>query len=143
VSLQRMDADTQTLAGVARLLHSAADLNAWARGCYATEAARGILIRTGEESDQAGRETIMESPMATTAEQADMLGVGRSRGYRPLAALALELIKIGRSLRVPVALIRHVANSSSAMEVVEASTEGSSESATPEQEEAAGNVRSA
>ena len=51
----------------------------------------------------------MEPLGAHAAEAADMLGVSRSGVYRLIAAKQLETIKIGRSRRISVASIRHVA----------------------------------
>jgi excisionase family DNA binding protein len=82
----------------------------------------------------------MEPLMATAAEAADMLGVSCSSVYRLIAAKPLESIKIGRSRRVSVASIRHVAAASAGVELVEPRTERSGESATPEESEEVGDV---
>jgi excisionase family DNA binding protein len=80
----------------------------------------------------------MELLMAAAAEAADMLGVSCSSVDRLIAAKPLESIKIGRSRRVSVASIRHVAAASAG--VVEPRTERSGESATPEESEEVGDV---
>ena len=85
----------------------------------------------------------MELLMATAAEAADMLGVSRSSVYGLIAAKPLGSIKIGRSRRVSVASIRHVTAASAVVELVEARTERSGESATPEESEEVGDVLSA
>jgi hypothetical protein len=76
-----------------------------------------------------------------TAEATDMLRLGRSGMYRLIAAKQPESIKIGRC-SVSVAVIRHLAAESAGMELVEARTERSGESATPEEPEKAGRVLS-
>jgi hypothetical protein len=51
----------------------------------------------------------MEPLMAAAAEPTDTPRVGRSGGYRLTAAMQRESIKIDRSQRASLALIRHVA----------------------------------
>jgi hypothetical protein len=72
----------------------------------------------------------------------DMLRLGRSGWYRLIAAKQLESIKIGPLQRGSVASIRHLAAESAGMRMVEARTERSGESATPEEPEEAGHVLS-
>ena len=81
--------------------------------------------------------------MTHAAEAADMLGVGSSGVFRLLAARQLETIKIGRSRHISVASMHHVAAPATAAEAVEARTERSGESVTPEHAEGAGDVLSA
>lgn len=69
------------------------------------------------------------------AEAPDMLRVSHSWMYRLIATKQLETIKIGRSRHISVASIRHVAAESAAAEAVEARTERSGESVTPEESE--------
>jgi hypothetical protein len=83
-------------------------------------------------------------PLVThAAKAADMLGVDRSGVSRPIAAKQLETIKIRRSRHITVASIRHVAAQSAAAEPVEARTEQSGESVTPEHAEEVADVLSA
>jgi hypothetical protein len=58
----------------------------------------------------------MEPLMAAAAEPADTLRVGRSGGYRLIVATQWESIKIGRTQRVSVASIRHVAAQSATVD---------------------------
>jgi excisionase family DNA binding protein len=123
---------------------TARDSRTWARGCYAREAAMELLIRAcGRNPTGQERNTIMELLMATAAEAADMLGVSCSSLYRLIAAKPLESIKIGRSRRVSVLSIRHVAAASAGVELVEPRTARSGELATPEESEEVGDVFSA
>jgi excisionase family DNA binding protein len=89
------------------------------------------------------RNTIRELFMATAAEAADMLRVGRSGVYRLIVATQWESIKIGRSRRVSVASIGHVAAQSATVGGVDARTQPSGGSATPGQAEEAGDVLTA
>jgi hypothetical protein len=81
------------------------------------------------------RNTIMELLRATAAEAADTLRVTRSGGYRLIMATQWGSIKIGRSLRVSVASIRHVAAKSATVEGVNARTQPSGGLSTPGQAE--------
>jgi hypothetical protein len=85
----------------------------------------------------------MEPLVTHAAKAADMLGVDRSDVFRVIAAKLLETIKIRRSRYITVASIRHVAAQSAAAEAVEARTEQSGESVTPEHAEEVGDVLSA
>jgi hypothetical protein len=58
----------------------------------------------------------MEPLMAAAVEPTDTLRVGRSGGYRLTAAMQRESIKIDRSQRASLALIRHVAAQSAAVD---------------------------
>ena len=85
----------------------------------------------------------MEPPVTHAAEAACMLGVCCRGVFRLITAKQLETIKTGRSAHISVASIRHVAAQSAAAEAVEARTEGSGESVTPEQVAEVGDVLSA
>ena len=87
--------------------------------------------------------TIMEPIVTHAAKAPDTLGVGRSGVFRLIAAKLLETIKIRRSRHITVASIRHVAAKSAAAEAVEARTERSGESVTPEHAEEVGDALSA
>jgi hypothetical protein len=58
---------------------------------------------------------ILKPLMATAAEAADMLRVGRSGVYRLIATGQRESIKIGRPQHTSVASIPHVAAQSAAL----------------------------
>jgi hypothetical protein len=85
----------------------------------------------------------MEPLMAAAAEPADTLRVGRSGGYRLIVATQWESIKIGRTQRVGVASIRHVAAQSATVQGVDARTQPSGGLATPGLAEETGDVLAA
>jgi excisionase family DNA binding protein len=79
----------------------------------------------------------MEPPMVTSAEATDMLRLGRSGVDMLIPARQRKSIKIGRPQRASVASIRHVAAQGGALE---AKTQGSRESPTPQDSEETGDV---